>query len=258
MSKLTAQEVISLSTFSVKDQSQVQTRPAHSDGFEQVWARAESIPGWLTTGQARVLWDEAAHASPAGAIVEIGSHQGRSTVVLAAAKVNASPPVVAIDPFIEGPMLGGMATRAKFEKHIRASGRAEQIRLVVDKSTDVRPAWTEALSLLYIDGKHDYWTVRDDLRWQKHVIAGGRILIHDCFSSVGVTLAVLVGVLPANNLRYLGRERSLAPRFEVGRPTSRDRLRLAAQIPWFLRNLVVKIGLRIARVVGYRGTPDPY
>ena len=37
-----------------------------------------------------------------------------------------------------------------------------------------------------------------------------------------------------------------------------ERLRIVRELPWFLRNVVIKIGLRLARVVGYHGTPDPY
>jgi len=44
----------------------------------------------------------------------------------------------------------------------------------------------------------------------------------------------------------------------VGRPSGADRLRIVRELPWFLRNVVIKIGLRLARVVGYHGTPDPY
>jgi hypothetical protein len=111
--------------------------------------------------------------------------------------------------------------------------------------------------MLYIDGKHDYWTVRDDLRWAAHMPGGASVLIHDSFSSIGVTLGLLAHVLPAGRLRYVGREGSLA-RFVVAPPAMRDRVRLLAQLPWWVRNVVIKIGLRVARLAGHRGTPDPY
>ena len=59
------------------------------------------------------------------------------------------------------------------------------------------------MDLLYIDGKHDYWTFTDDLRWAAFLPEGGRVLVHDAFSSIGVTLGVLARVLPSSSLRYL-------------------------------------------------------
>jgi hypothetical protein len=226
-------------------------------GFADAWTSASAVGGWLTREQAHALWD-AACALPRGSrIVEIGSHQGRSTVVLASAARNVGAEVVAVDPFVAGGMFGGAATRDRFVANIDAAGVADVVRLVTEKSTDLRPQWHEPIDLLFIDGKHDYWTVRDDLRWVAHLPATASVLVHDSFSSIGVTLGLLVHVLPANRLRYVGRVGSLA-RFETGSPSRRDRLRLLAELPWFVRNVVIKIALRLARLVGYRGTPDPY
>lgn len=224
--------------------------------FAGVWTRAANIPGWLSPAQARVLWD-AVRAAPGSLIVEIGSHQGRSTVVLAAAARAAGTTVVAIDPFVDGPMFGGPATRDKFEANVAAAGLRDVVRLIAERSTAVRRGWHEPIGVLYIDGKHDYWTVSDDLRWALRVVAGGQVLVHDAYSSVGVTLALLRHVLAGRSLRYLGRTASLA-RFEVARPSLRDRLRMLGELPWWLRNVAVKIVLRLGRLVGHRSTPDPY
>ena len=85
---------------------------------------------------------------------------------------------------------------------------------------------------------------------------GAPLLLHDAFSSIGVTLAVVFHVLPGRTLRYLDRTGSLA-RFEVGVPSSRDRLRILRELPWFARNVVIKIALRVLRLFGFR-RPDPY
>ncbi|HEY3631881.1 MAG TPA: class I SAM-dependent methyltransferase [Jatrophihabitantaceae bacterium] len=214
-------------------------------GFVAIWERAATIPGWLTRAQALALWQAAGAAD--GTVVEIGSHQGRSTIVLA-----ARAHVVAIDPFVDGPMFGGAATREKFLANVDGA----DVELIAEPSTAVRPRWHEPIGLLYIDGKHDYWTVRDDLRWADHVRAGGAVLVHDAYSSIGVTLALLRHVLPGRRLRYLGRVGSLA-RFEVGPPSGRDRARMLRELPWWLRNIAIKVVLRIARLVGHR-RPDPY
>ena len=115
---------------------------------------------------------------------------------------------------------------------------------------------------MYVDGKHDYWTCSDDLRWARHLVDGGTLLVHDSFSSVGVTLALLVHLLASRTLAYGGRDGSLA-RFVKRRPPLGDRARMAAQLPWWLRNVLVKVLLRlrlrpVARLLGHESEYDPY
>jgi len=86
--------------------------------------------------------------------------------------------------------------------------------------------------------------------------------VHDCFSSIGVTLGVLRHVLPAADLRYEGRAGSLAL-FRVGRPTRADRLRILGELPWWIRNVFLKVLLRlrlrpVARLFGHDSPYDPY
>ncbi len=51
------------------------------------------------------------------------------------------------------------------------------------------------VELLYIDGAHRYAPARDDIRrWGDRVPPGGTLLIHDSFSSVGVTGAILTSL----------------------------------------------------------------
>ncbi len=230
-------------------------------GFEAAWAIGDGIPGWLTEAQARLLWERAVRLPAGGTVVEIGSHQGRSTVVLAAAARRAGGRVVAVDPFVPGRLFGGAATRERFEANLGRGGLADVVELRAEPSTALRPAWTDPIALLFIDGKHDYWTVADDLRWAEHLPAGADLLLHDAFSSVGVTAGLLRHVLPSRRLAYAERVGSLA-RLRVSPPSRRDRVRLAAQLPWFARNLLVKVGLRLlrptARLIGHPVPPDPY
>lgn len=225
--------------------------------FDAAWALADRVPGWFTRAQGQALWDAARDVPAGGLILEIGCHQGRSTLVLASAAAAGGSRVIAIDPFVAGPMFGGAGARERFEQHLAAAGLREVVRLLTARSGALRPSWREPLALLHIDGKHDYWTVSDDLRWAQHLPPAAPVFVHDAFSSLGVTLALLVHAVPGRALRYAGRTGSLA-RFEVGTPSGRDRLHLLVQLPWFSRNVLIKIALRVARVVGYHGTPDPY
>jgi hypothetical protein len=231
-------------------------------GWTAAWARAEAIPGWLKQGQARLLWDEATALPTGSTVLEIGSHQGRSTVVLGTAARTRGGTVIAVDPFVEGRLFGGPSTHDKFVANIADAGVSDVVELVQDYSTRLRLTWERPFDLLFIDGKHDYWTLSDDLRWAEHLPPGAAVVIHDCFSSIGVTLGILRHVLLGSTLAYERRSDSQAL-FRVRRPTGSDRVRILRELPWWLRNVVVKVLLRlrlrpVARVLGHDSPYDPY
>lgn len=231
--------------------------PSPAVSFEDAWRHAAAIEGWLTEDQARVLYDEAARVAPAG-VVEIGSHLGRSTVVLASAGAR----VTAIDPFPDDWRYGRPDTETRLRGHLAGAGVARHVDVLVATSAAVRADWDREVRLIYVDGKHDHWTCRDDLRWAEHVRAGDTVLVHDAFSSLGVTSALVRDALTRSTLRYVDRTGSLA-RFEVGTPRWTDRARVLRELPWFARNLVVKAVLRLrlrrmAAALGHHDTADPY
>ncbi len=90
--------------------------------FEDAWRVAGTVDGWLTEAQARDLYDAASAVAP-GRVVEIGSHLGRSTIVLAA----TGAAVTAIDPFPDDWRYGRPDTEQRFRSHL-ASGRGRLAR----------------------------------------------------------------------------------------------------------------------------------
>ena len=234
-----------------------ETRPE----FTSVWLTVDRIAGWLSHDQAAVLFDAAAALPPGSTVVEIGSHQGRSTVVLAAG-LAAGSRLVAVDPFDPSWRYGAPDTRGLLEEHLVAAGVADRVEIRAETSRAARSSYDGPVDLLYVDGKHDYWTVRDDLRWADRVPSGGTVLVHDAFSSLGVTLGLLRSLATSDALAYADRTGSLA-RLRRARPTLGDRLRVLAELPWWVRNLVVKVLLRlhlhpVAHLLGHRGPADPF
>lgn len=230
--------------------------------FNDAWKLGDQVPGWLTVDQATMLWEAASRLGPGARVVEIGSHQGRSTTILGIAARSVGATVVAIDPFVEGRLFGGTPTRQRFEKNIAQAGLTDVVDLEAEYSTKLRRRWDKRIDLLYIDGKHDYWTYTDDMRWSEFLVPNGEILVHDAFSSIGVTSGILVKVLCGNRYTYVDRAGSLA-RFRLAQPTWADRKRVLAEMPWFLRNVGIKILLRlrlrsVARRVGHDSPYDPY
>ena len=233
-------------------------RMASPAGFSDAFTRARDVPGWLTEAQARDLYDAAAAVPPGGRVVEIGSHHGRSTIVLAAAGAD----VVAIDPFPPDWRYGGPGTEQACRANLARAGVEDRVDLRVTTSSAARADWDGPVDLVYIDGKHDYWSARDDLRWSTYLRPGGIVLVHDAFSSLGVTTALLHELIGPSRLRYVGRTGSLA-RLVPGSPGLADRLRVLAQVPWWVRNLAIKLLLRLrlrplARLAGHEGAADPY
>jgi hypothetical protein len=225
--------------------------------FASAWQHASGVDGWLTEEQASMLHAQACAVAPA-TVVEIGSHLGRSTIVLA----SSGACVVAIDPFGADWKYGTADTRTRFEANLAAAGVREAVRVLPTTSHEARRTWNDPVALLYVDGKHDLWSCRDDLRWSRFMSEGSTVLVHDGFSSLGVTAALLVELVLRPRFVLVDRAGSMV-RLRVGRPRGVERWRSVRHLPWFARNLLVKILLRlrlrpVAALLGHRDTADPY
>ena len=221
--------------------------------FSEALAAVREVEGWLSDGQARVLWERACALPPGGRIVEIGSFRGRSAIVMARA-VAPGVEIVAIDPHmgsdrgpqeIEADRALGDADNDAFLANLSRAGVAERVRHVRLLSSEALAAVDGEIDLLYVDGAHRVGRATDDIRrWGARVRPGGTLLVHDSFSSIGVTLALLRSVAFAGRFRYEGRTRSLARyrREELrGAERAGNALRQLAQLPWFARNVLLKV-----------------
>lgn len=243
--------------------------------FEEAWSAVADVEGWMTRDQARLLWDEAAACKPGQRIVEIGSFRGRSAIVLASS-ASQGVEVVAIDPHIgtdRGPQ--EIVTTAElgeddnqvFRANLERAGVADRIRHVRAMSTDAHADVDGQVDLLYIDGAHRYGPARDDIvSWGGRVPLGGTLLIHDSWSSVGVSLALLTTLVPSKQWRYLGRAQSMTRyRREAlsGSEWLRNAVRQLGELPWFARNVLIKALMvcrlgRFTRLLGHDGETWPY
>jgi hypothetical protein len=246
-----------------------------SGSFDEALDAVRDIEGWLTDAQARRLWECAGAVPPPGRIVEIGSFHGRSTILLARAAPEGSD-VVAIDPHAgtdRGPREWVTSTelgerdRRRFQSNLKRAGIAGRVRQVRLRSQDALGEVAGEVDLLFVDGAHRYRPVCEDLlRWGGRVRPGGTLLVHDAFSSIGVTLALLRLMVFGRSWSWRGRTGSLAEyRREPVRGAARlgGALRQLAQLPWFARNLLVKVALALrlrsaAHALGHRSGPWPY
>jgi hypothetical protein len=177
--------------------------------------------------------------------------------------------VTAIDPFEDSRWGGGALGLPVFLGNLEAAGLQDRVRTMRTTSAAARAAWSgESIGLLYIDGAHDLGSALQDIDgWSGLVALGGRLAIHDAFSSVGVTAAIMSRFPNSARFRYLGSVRSLAI-FERVDMTAGARIqnafRLSARMPWFAKNLAVKVLHRLGAhrpadwINRYPGQKFPY
>jgi predicted O-methyltransferase YrrM len=237
--------------------------------FDSTWAQAADIAGWLSREQAMALYDAAGLVEAGNWIVEIGSHRGRSTVVLGAGK-RPGVGLAAVDPFDNPRWGGGPESYEIFSHNLEAAGLTGQVEAIRTLSAEAASAWPpdRAVQLLFVDGAHDVTAVLTDIdMWRPHLAAGARIYLHDAFSSIGVTEALFRRLVPDRSVRYLGSVRSLSM-FATGDNLTvtgflQNRARVARQMAYFGRNLVVKVAIKrnrpgVARALGWTEGGYPF
>jgi len=243
--------------------------------FDSVLASVADVDGWMTDDQARLLHDRASALEPGERVVEIGSFRGRSIIVVALAAV-PEVEIVAIDPHgggdrgpqeIAPDQARGDDDHRVFTSNLARAGVTDRVNHIRKMSDQALGDVAGDIDLLYIDGAHRLGPARADIEtWGDRVRPGGTMLIHDSFSSIGVTLALITTTFFGRRWRYVGRAQSMAEyqRIDSG-PAARalNLLRQMAQLPWFVRNVVIKVLLTVklaplTRLLGHRGSDWPY
>ena len=118
--------------------------------FEEVYP---TIPGngWLTEGEARLLWDSALVTE--GYILEVGCHNGRSTCLLAA----LGRPVICVDPWAG--VLGDEGDEAaylSFRQNLTERGHLTSVFINRCRVEDWAKNKPPKVGFAYLDGDHTY------------------------------------------------------------------------------------------------------
>jgi len=132
------------------------------------------IPGWLTDEEGEALYELARSCRGDGAIVEIGSWKGKSTVCLGlGSQAGASVPVYAIDPHTDHRF-------GDFTANVQRAGIADLVRPIPSLSQRAADDFHEPVELLFVDGSHEFDLVLEDFeKWVPKVVDGGWVAFHD-------------------------------------------------------------------------------
>jgi predicted O-methyltransferase YrrM len=173
--------------------------PDFRSASDAAWRHVSETPGYLAEREARFLMLAAAGAPASGAIVEIGSFKGRSTVGLASiAQRYGLGRVVAVDPHTSpsdtDPDLGGQSSSYDdFLANLRRVGVASMVDSRRMFSRELARVWNEPIRLLWIDGDHTYAAVQEDLAlFCPYLARGGILAMHDVLGTWEGPLSVFV------------------------------------------------------------------
>jgi len=147
------------------------------------------IEGWLSPSEAGALYDLARSAR--GPIVEIGSWQGRSTAALAlGSSAGNSAPVFAIDDFrgvlergADGRTIEGnhqQTTPERLRANLDGAGVNGLVRILAEPAAKALEEIPSQIELLFVDGAHDYESVKADLEnYAPRLVDRGWLVCHD-------------------------------------------------------------------------------
>ena len=180
--------------------------------------KIQDIRGWFAEEEADLLIALVmrstflkSQCSEGLSIVEVGSYCGKSTVVLGMAIKYAGKnglKLYAIDPH-EGYEFGGfLETYSVLKKNVVTNNIDEYVEIVKSKSTDVE--WHTPIALLFIDGLHDYESVKSDfLHFKDFVVSEGFIAFHDYFPFCPDVKKFVNEILLSNTFQFVAHRGSL-------------------------------------------------
>ncbi|HYL56542.1 MAG TPA: class I SAM-dependent methyltransferase [Gemmatimonadales bacterium] len=214
---------------------------------DEGWRHVRDTPGYLAEPEARFLMLAAVAAPVAGAIVEIGSFKGRSTVGLAyVAQRYRLGKVIAVDPHTspsttDPDLLGQPSSFEDFQMNLRRAGVVDAVDARRAYSRDVARTWRGPIRLLWLDGDHVYEAVKEDLAlFRQHLVPGSLVAMHDVLGTWEGPLRVFVeDVLGSDDFGPAGFCKSIG--WAQYRPAHGARLRVRARrarLRWAARRLI--------------------
>jgi MMP 1-O-methyltransferase len=147
---------------------------------ERVKPSIAGVPGWLTDEEGEALFDLARRCTGRGAIVEIGSWKGKSTICLGlGSRAGNGVRIFAIDPHADYRF-------GDFKANVERAGISDLVTPIPSLSQAAAGGFDEPIELLFVDGSHEYDLVLEDFeQWVPKVVDGGWVAFHDTTWTAG-------------------------------------------------------------------------
>jgi predicted O-methyltransferase YrrM len=147
---------------------------------ERVKPSIADVPGWLTDEEGEALYDLARRCTGRGAIVEIGSWKGKSTICLGlGSRAGNGVRIFAIDPHADYRF-------GDFKANVDRAGITDLVTPIPSLSQAAAGGFDEPIELLFVDGSHEYDLVLEDFeQWVPKVVDGGWVAFHDTTWTAG-------------------------------------------------------------------------
>jgi len=198
--------------------------------MEETIKITKKIEGWLTEREAKLLFNLARNLKGTGIIVEIGSWKGKSTICLAkGSKEGKRVKVYAIDPHTGSPehskRYGKVWTFDEFLQNIKNAGVEDLVVPIAKTSEDAYKSFNLPVDLLFIDGNHEYKSVKLDFElWNNKLIEGGIVAFHDSIGWPGPRKVVDEKILRSKNFKTALIVDSITFTQKVSKNSIKDRL----------------------------------
>lgn len=221
---------------------------------EDIKEIASAVEGWLHPLEGTLLYRLARQCTGKGAIVEIGSWKGKSTIWLAAgSKSGMNGKVYAIDPHIGSSehqhVQENVWTFDQFTRNIERAGIHDTVVPIVATSEEAAKNFEKPVELIFIDGGHEYQMVKLDFDlWSPKVVEGGVMAFHDTVGWPGPKQVVKEFVVRSKQFRNVRFVHSILYAQKVLQSSFTDQIR--NRYVFFLLNVYQFFGCRwLPRIV---------
>lgn len=157
-----------------------------------------SIKGFLAEDEACYLMSLVEQHYPLGAVLEIGSYCGKSTVYIGEACKALGATLFSVDHHrgseehqygeayhdtqLYDEQLSKMDSLPAFRRTLHLADLDSTVIPIIATSSNLAPHWTTPLSLVFVDGGHSYEAALHDCTvWSKKLVKGGVLAVHDLF-----------------------------------------------------------------------------
>ena len=159
--------------------------------IEETKKFCNKIEGFMLDKEGELLFNLAKNCKGKGAIVEIGSWKGKSTIWLANGSKNGNNvKIYAIDHHIgssEHKIYGTkIQTFQQFKQNIKKAKVEDIVFPIVKTSKEASENFSEDIEFIFIDGAHEYEYVKLDFDlWFPKVLDDGIMAFHDTLGWIG-------------------------------------------------------------------------